>query len=86
MDYETGLAAVEELRPLVPDGRHAGPARAALDPRSPTVSTVIPGAQDADQARANVAAADLPELSSEALGTIAEVYAERIAPLVHQRW
>ncbi len=86
VDYETGLAAVEELRPLVPDGATLAQLALRWILRFPQVSTVIPGAKTPDQARANIAAADLPELSSEALGKIAEVYAERIAPLVHQRW
>jgi aryl-alcohol dehydrogenase-like predicted oxidoreductase len=50
------------------------------------VSTVIPGAKTAEQARANAAAADLPPLPAETLQRIAALYAERVAPLVHQRW
>jgi aryl-alcohol dehydrogenase-like predicted oxidoreductase len=86
VDYETGLAAVEELRPLVPDGATLAQLALRWILRFPQITTVIPGAKTPDQARANIAAADLPDLSSEALGTIAEVYAEKIAPLVHQRW
>jgi len=47
---------------------------------------VIPGAKNPEQARANAAAADLPPLSDETMARIAELYDERIAPLVHQRW
>jgi aryl-alcohol dehydrogenase-like predicted oxidoreductase len=86
VDYETGLAAVEELRPLVPDGATLAQLALRWILRFPAISTVIPGAKTPDQARANIAAADLPDLSNEALGKIGEVYAERIAPLVHQRW
>jgi aryl-alcohol dehydrogenase-like predicted oxidoreductase len=86
VDYETGLAAVEELRPLVPDGATLAQLALRWILRFPAISTVIPGAKTPDQARANIAAADLPDLSNEALGRIGEIYAERIAPLVHQRW
>ncbi len=50
------------------------------------VSTVIPGAKTPEQARANAAAADLPELDHGTMRRIAELYDEEIAPLVHQRW
>jgi aryl-alcohol dehydrogenase-like predicted oxidoreductase len=86
VDYETGLAAVEELRPLVPEGATLAQLALRWILRFPEVSTVIPGAKTPDQARANIAAGDLPDLSPDVLGKIAEVYAERIAPVVHQRW
>ena len=50
------------------------------------VSTVIPGAKTAEQARANAAAADLPPLPAATLERIAALYSERVARLVHQRW
>jgi aryl-alcohol dehydrogenase-like predicted oxidoreductase len=50
------------------------------------VSTVIPGARSPEQAQANAAAADLPALPEATMARIASVYAERIAPHVHQRW
>ena len=50
------------------------------------VSTVIPGAKTPEQARSNAAAADLPALPGDTLKTISEIYRERIAPQVHQRW
>jgi aryl-alcohol dehydrogenase-like predicted oxidoreductase len=50
------------------------------------VSTVIPGAKTADQARANAASSALPALSPSSLSAIAELYQRRIAPQVHQRW
>jgi aryl-alcohol dehydrogenase-like predicted oxidoreductase len=50
------------------------------------VSTVIPGARSPDQARANAAAADLPELDEGTMARVAEIYWGRIAPHVHQRW
>jgi aryl-alcohol dehydrogenase-like predicted oxidoreductase len=86
VDFETGLAAVEELRRLVPDGATLAQfaLRWILD--FDAVSTVIPGAKTAEQARANAAAARLAPLSAAARDAVAELYARRVAPLVHQRW
>jgi aryl-alcohol dehydrogenase-like predicted oxidoreductase len=84
--FEVGLDAVEELRELVPDG--ATPAQFALRwiLMHAGVSTVIPGARSPDQARANAAAADLPQLDEGTMTRVAEIYERRIAPYVHQRW
>jgi aryl-alcohol dehydrogenase-like predicted oxidoreductase len=84
--FDVGLEAVEELRGLVPDG--ATPAQFALRwiLMHDEVSTVIPGARSPDQARANAAAAELPDLGEATMARVAEVYERRIAPYVHQRW
>jgi aryl-alcohol dehydrogenase-like predicted oxidoreductase len=50
------------------------------------VSTVIPGAKTPEQALANAAAADLPELPASTMARIETLYRQRVAPLVHQRW
>ena len=86
VDFETGLDAVEALRPLVPEG--ATPAQLALRwiLMFDAVSTVIPGAKTPEQARANAAAAGLAPLPGETMERIDALYRERIAPLVHQRW
>ncbi len=54
VDYATGLAAVERLRPLVPEGATMAQfaLRWILD--QPGVSVVIPGARNADQARSKL--------------------------------
>lgn len=82
----TGLEAVEELRALLPgDGTLAQQAiRWIL--MFEQVSTVIPGARNARQAAENAGAASLPPLGDAAMAGAAEVYARRIAPLVHHRW
>jgi aryl-alcohol dehydrogenase-like predicted oxidoreductase len=81
--FEVGVAAAKELASL-------GTNTAALALRwvidQPGVSVVIPGARNADQARANSAAADLPPLSSDVLAAVAGIYADRIRPHVHDRW
>jgi len=86
VDYETGLGAVEELRPLVPDGATLAQLALRWILMHPGITTTIPGARTPDQARANAAAADLPALDDPTMETIGAVYDEHIRPLVHQRW
>ena len=61
--YEVGLAAVEELRKLVPAGATHGAVRAALDPDVRRGDVRHPRRQAPSQAEDNFAAADLPALS-----------------------
>jgi aryl-alcohol dehydrogenase-like predicted oxidoreductase len=86
VDYETGLEAVEELRPLVPEGATLAQLALRWILEFVAVSSVIPGAKTPEQAQANALAAELPPLSDETMQAIEDVYARRIAPLVHQRW
>ena len=86
VDFEAGLEAVEELRPLVPPGATLAQLALRWILDFAAVSTVIPGAKTPDQARANADAAGLPPLTEETHAVIAEVYRQRIAPAVHQRW
>ena len=86
VDYETGLAAVEELRALVPDGATLAQLALRWILMHPGITTTIPGAKTPEQARANVAAAGLPALDDPTMETIGAVYDEHIRPLVHQRW
>ena len=86
VDYETGLEAVAELRPLVPEGATLAQLALRWILDFPAVSTVIPGAKTVEQARANAAAAGLPPLPAETRAAIEDVYRRRVAPQVHQRW
>jgi aryl-alcohol dehydrogenase-like predicted oxidoreductase len=84
--FEAGLTAVRELRETVrPEVAMAQFAlRWIID--QPGVTTVIPGARNADQARANVAAAEAPALGAEQQAAVREVYDRHIRPHVHDRW
>ena len=86
VDFETGLAAVERLRPLVPEGATMAQfaLRWILDQSA--VSVVIPGARNAEQAEANAAAADLAPLGEDVHAEVARIYDELIRPQVHDRW
>jgi aryl-alcohol dehydrogenase-like predicted oxidoreductase len=89
VEFETGVAAAREFAALVQDlpGKPT-PAQAALAwvVQQPGVSTVIPGARSADQARANAAAADVPALGEAFLDGVRNIYDERIRAQVHHRW
>ncbi|MDA0567783.1 aldo/keto reductase [Streptomonospora sp. S1-112] len=86
VDYPTGLAAVERIRPLVPEDMTMAQfaLRWILD--QPGVSTVIPGARSAEQARANAAAAGLDPLPARTHDAVRAVYDDLIRPQVHHRW
>jgi aryl-alcohol dehydrogenase-like predicted oxidoreductase len=86
VDYETGLAAVEELRPLTPEGATMAQFALRWILMFDAVSCAIPGAKNRQQATANVQAADLPPLSDEVMAKIRAIYDDKIRPLVHQRW
>ncbi|MFH5822349.1 aldo/keto reductase [Georgenia sp. AZ-5] len=88
--YETGVDAARAFAELVAGLGPAGatPAQVALRwvMQQPGVSTVIPGARNAEQARANAAAAELPPLSDELLAAVERLYDQRLRPQVHSRW
>jgi aryl-alcohol dehydrogenase-like predicted oxidoreductase len=84
--FEAGLDAVEELRPVVPSGASMAQFALRWILMHDAVSTVIPGARNPEQARANAAAADLAPLDASVMAHVAAVYDQRIAQYVHQRW
>lgn len=86
VDYETGLEAAVEFAGLAPEG--ATPAQTALRwiIQQPGVTSVIPGARSVEQARANAAAAALPELPPAVLDGVRDLYDRRIRAQVHHRW
>jgi aryl-alcohol dehydrogenase-like predicted oxidoreductase len=86
VDYETGLAFVEELRSLVPEGATMAQMALRWILMFDGVTAAIPGAKTTEQARANAAAAGLAAIPSSTMEQIERMYAERIKPLVHQRW
>ncbi|MBX4869650.1 aldo/keto reductase [Rhizobium bangladeshense] len=83
---EVGLQAVEEVRKLVPQGATMAAFALRWILMAEAVTVVIPGARNAEQARANAAAADLAPLSADVMATTREIYERLIAPHVHQRW
>lgn len=86
VDYETGLQAVEELRPLVPNGATMAELALRWILMYPEVSTVIAGAKNPTQAEDNTKATKLPPLNAEAMRRVEAVYDKYIRAQVHNRW
>lgn len=90
VDYRTGVEAAREFSALVrehgPEG--ATPAQVALAwcAQADGVTSVIPGARNPEQARANAAAGSLPPLSPALLSGVQELYDRRLREQVHSRW
>jgi aryl-alcohol dehydrogenase-like predicted oxidoreductase len=84
--YEVGLQAVEELRPLIPPGATMVQLALRWILMFDAVTCAIPGAKRPSQVDGNMAASDLPPLSSETMAAVQEVYDRLIRPHVHQRW
>jgi len=84
--YDVALEAVEEIRSLVP--QNATMAQFALRwiLMNNGVTTVIPGAKNAAQAKANAEASELPPLTDSAMEVLRALYLQKIAPFVHQQW
>lgn len=87
VDYEVGVDAAQRFSELA---REAGlePATAALAwvAQQPGVTTVIPGARNPEQARANAAAGEVGPLPQAFFDGVRDLYDEAIRPLVHDRW
>jgi aryl-alcohol dehydrogenase-like predicted oxidoreductase len=84
--YDLGLAAVEEIRPLVPAGTSMAQFALRWILMHEAVSVVIPGAKNVRQALDNTAAADLPPLADDVMARLGAIYEQRVKPYVHQRW
>jgi aryl-alcohol dehydrogenase-like predicted oxidoreductase len=86
VDYDAALAAVEELRPLAPEG--VGMAQFALRwiLAFDAVTCAIPGGKRPAQVADNCAASDLPPLSDDVMRAVNAIYDARIRAAVHQRW
>jgi aryl-alcohol dehydrogenase-like predicted oxidoreductase len=86
VDYETGLKAVEELRPLIPSGATMAQMALRWILMFPEVTCAIPGAKRASQAEDNVRASELPALSDKDMQKIQAIYNQHIRPEAHKLW
>lgn len=84
--FEVALQAVEELRPLVPDGATMAAFALRWILMEQAVTVVIPGAKTPKQARANAAADALAPLPQATMDAAREIYARLIAPQVQHLW
>jgi aryl-alcohol dehydrogenase-like predicted oxidoreductase len=86
VDYNTGLAAVEELKKLFPGQVSLAQQALRWILMFPEVSCIIPGASRPEQLAANLQTEKVPELSTEQMAAVREVYNRLVRPLVHQVW
>ena len=84
--FDVGVAAAREVAALTPQGASTVQLalRWLLD--QPGVTTVIPGARNAEQVRGNAAAADLAPLGQDVRDRLAAVYDRSVREHVHARW
>jgi aryl-alcohol dehydrogenase-like predicted oxidoreductase len=86
VDFEAGLAAVEELRPLVPPGATMAQLALRWILMFDAVSSAIPGAKTPAQVDENAGAGDLPPIPEATMSSIRALYDRRIRELVHPHW
>lgn len=84
--YDVALQAVEELRPLVPQGATMAQFALRWILMEDAATVVIPGARIPAQSIANAGADALAPLPPATMEACREVYTRLIAPHVHQRW
>ena len=86
VDYNVGLAAVEEIRKLLPAGVSMSQFALRWILMFDAVSCAIPGGKRAEQVADNCRASDLPPLTPETMAAVRRIYDEKIRPLVQHRW
>ncbi len=86
VDYETGLAAVEELKALFSEKAVLAHKALKWILMFDEVSTVIPGASRPEQITENLKSLNEPALSAEELRTVKEIYKKYFNQTVHHWW
>ncbi len=84
--FDVGLAAVEQLRPLVPDGATMAQMALRWILDHDAVSTVIPGGKNPRQVADNAAASEMTPLDAPTRDAVAAIYDTYAASHVHHRW
>ncbi len=86
VEFGAGLAAVDELRPAVPQGWSMPQMALRWILMFDAVTCAIPGAKSPEQAAENVQAAAMPSLSEEAMAAVRSVYDHHLRKDVHKLW
>ncbi len=84
--YDVGVDAAAEVAAMTPEGMTTAQLALRWIIDQPGVTTVIPGARNPEQARANAEAGSLPPLAASVEAGLARVYDERIREHVHHLW
>jgi len=86
VDYDTGLAAVEDLRGIVPARMTMTQFALRWILMFDAVTCAIPGGKRPAQVQQNCAASGMPPLSTEVMASVSRVYDQDIKPAIHHRW
>lgn len=86
VDYEKGLAAVAELKEILPKNFTMAQFALKWILMHDTVSCTIPGAKRPAQVEDNCRASDLPALPDKLMERVRQVYEKYVKADVHQRW
>jgi aryl-alcohol dehydrogenase-like predicted oxidoreductase len=86
VDLEAGLAAVDQIRRLLPDGVSMAQFALRWILMFDAVTCAIPGGKRPSQVAENCAASDLPAIPAETMNAVRRIYEDRIKSQVHQRW
>ena len=86
VDYQVALAAVDEIRALVPANVSMSQFALRWILMFDAVTCAIPGGKRPDQVADNALASALPALTPEVIASVRKIYDSMIRPLVHQLW
>jgi aryl-alcohol dehydrogenase-like predicted oxidoreductase len=86
VDYDLSLEAVEKLKAIMPQGMSMAQFALRWILMFDAVSCTIPGAKRIGQVAENAAAADLPDLSSDTMQAVKQIYDTMIKDQIHHLW
>jgi aryl-alcohol dehydrogenase-like predicted oxidoreductase len=86
VDFETGLKAIEALRPLVPAGATMAQLALRWILMFDAVTCAIPGGKTPAQVEDNMRVAEMPAFSDGTMQAIRAIYDQYIRAQVHSRW
>ena len=84
--FDVGVRAAQQVAESTPQGATTAQLALRWVVDQPGVTTVIPGARSAEQARGNAEAAALAPLGDEVLDALRDVYDREVREHVHDRW
>ena len=84
--FDVGVRAAAQVADLTPAGTTTAQLALRWIVDQPGVTTVIPGARSAEQARANAEAASVPPLKPDLQDALRDLYDRQIRADVHHRW
>jgi aryl-alcohol dehydrogenase-like predicted oxidoreductase len=84
--FDVGVRAAAQVAEHTPAGATTAQLALRWVVDQPGVTTVIPGARSAEQARANAAAASLAPLGDDVQDALRDVYDREVRAHVHHKW